>query len=211
MNIEDSAYKQLQDLYNTVKSSLKHPMEFYPVNIELILRQNGWVIHEVDGLGIFKDGQIPIGKSDLASKEISINVNMAESRKRFTLAHELGHIVLHGHLCNTHYRHSNSKRPAMADHTTQIMTQKTRHEELEAQRFAASILMPSKAVQAHFFTLFNRNSIRLASTPNKSIEEELKEICTFEDNENKSLSDFFEVSLQAMIIRLKNLRLVICT
>lgn len=208
MNSEQLAREQLRKLYDSIKDTLQDPMGFYPVDIEKILKQNGWVIHEVDGLGAFEDGQTPFGKCDFKNHQVTIDLNLSKRLKRYTLAHELGHIVLHGHTCNTLYRRS--KRPSMADRSAPTITQRARREELEADQFAANILMPAKAVRAHFFSLFQRNSIRIINTPERDINNELRGLCNFGDKENKSLCDFFEISLDAMIVRLKRLGLVAC-
>lgn len=70
--------------------------------------------------------------------KIAINANIREpGRKRFTLAHELGHYVL-----PSHSRQSVTCRPAEIERWTTGMSQP----ELEANRFAAALLMPKPLI-----------------------------------------------------------------
>jgi len=70
--------------------------------------------------------------------KIAINANIREpGRKRFTLAHELGHYVL-----PTHAQQSLACRPPSIERWTPSMPVT----ELEANRFAAAILMPQPAL-----------------------------------------------------------------
>jgi len=76
-----------------------------------------------------------IGK---ARGKIAINANIREAgRKRFTLAHELGHYILPGHA-----HQSTACRPRDIERWTSSMPTI----ELEANRFAAALLMPKMLV-----------------------------------------------------------------
>lgn len=66
---------------------------------------------------------------------ILLNSNMGHCRKRFTLAHELGHILL-GHL------------PAQLQGGS-IVEARHQWQESEANRFASELLMPLPALQKH--------------------------------------------------------------
>ena len=68
---------------------------------------------------------------------ITYNSNEVEVRRRFTIAHELGHFVL-GHLSD------NVKK--FRDPAQNFSTLAINPEEREANNFAASILMPAKIV-----------------------------------------------------------------
>jgi hypothetical protein len=70
--------------------------------------------------------------------KIAINANIREpGRKRFTLAHELGHYIL-----PSHARQSVACRPNEIERWTPSMSQT----ELEANRFAAALLMPKPLI-----------------------------------------------------------------
>jgi Zn-dependent peptidase ImmA (M78 family) len=124
-------------------------------------------------------------------KFILVNHAQAEVRQRFSVAHELGHLVLHdtsadrmfvdggvrlyqrvGHPSSEAYRSSES-------HTTP-------DEEREANHFAAAILMPEPAVRAYAFG------------KKVGLEEDLIQ----------EMAEYFEVSVQAMSIRLQRLNIL---
>lgn len=100
---------------------------------------------------------------------ITVNENHHENRQRFTIAHELGHYALgHGEKTDTLYRDS---------------ALESSPDEVEANAFAAEILMP-KAVINHLVFNQNISDVRL-------------------------LARKLWVSEQSMIYRLKNIGLVI--
>lgn len=109
---------------------------------------------------------------------ISVNALDACYRQRFTIAHELGHFMNHRHLMqdgiddNRAYRSTSSGRY----HNTEIGPA----EETQANRFAAALLMPAKAVR-------------------RAYNEGLKDV--------NELARKFQVSKQAMRIRLESLGL----
>ena len=78
----------------------------------------------MDGVLIREPGQTPI---------VGINEALKENRKRFTIAHELGHLVLHSSAYHVdtkiHMRNSVSSTAESAL-------------EIEANQFAANLLMP---------------------------------------------------------------------
>ncbi len=78
------------------------------------------------------DGRIVFGKEKTI---ISINSEIKYTgRKRFTLAHELGHFELH-HIQNTH----------LEDNSLTLDYFKNGGQEYEANQFATELLMPSEA------------------------------------------------------------------
>lgn len=101
---------------------------------------------------------------------ISINQNDSLTRQRFTLAHELGHYML-GH--GERFDNSETLYRGGAKYT---------FAEIEANSFAAELLMPEPVVR---YLLFDENLQTIAQ-----------------------LSDVFLVSEQAMRYRLKNLGLI---
>lgn len=71
---------------------------------------------------------------------IGINTQTSRRRQRFSIAHELGHLLLHeGKLIVSSVR---------LDLRNQISSLGTDKEEIEANRFAAELLMPRNLVQA---------------------------------------------------------------
>lgn len=97
-------------------------------NIFHLLENNGIVVVELDEPEQKFDG-VSI-KTDNGNALIIINKHFSNDRKRFTLAHELGHTLMHnmGNFPEQNYRTQAEK-------------------ENEANRFAAEFLMPAEVVQ----------------------------------------------------------------
>jgi len=108
---------------------------------------------------------------------ISVNKNHPTSRKRFTIAHELGHFILnhHGDLFidkgRVLYRNTSSQDGIIK-------------EEREANRFAAELLMPEEMLLKELI----ENEIDIENA-----------------NQLTELAEKFGVSTQALTIRLTNL------
>jgi Zn-dependent peptidase ImmA (M78 family) len=112
-----------------------------PVNIEALIRSFGIELDKKAELDPDISGQIErIGDS------FKISVNKADHylRQRFTMAHELGHFVLHRDLIGNGVDDNRAYRsaPGGSFWNRQI----TQRHETEANRFAANILMPEKLV-----------------------------------------------------------------
>jgi len=114
---------------------------------------------------------------------IAVNKDHADARTRFTIAHELGHLLLHlgralivDHVVRAHVN--------LRDNRSSLATDK---EEIEANAFAASLLMPQAFVHSELARLLAR-----PFTPDEVIND---------------LAASFGVSQQAMEYRLTNLGL----
>lgn len=120
---------------------------------------------------------------------IIIGVNSLHSgrRQRFTIAHELGHLRLHD--CASLYVDRGFIFIPRNERSSQAIDVK----EVEANRFAAALLMPAPWLKRDFKS-FQIDSIHYVD---------------YEDDILASkLADRYQVSLQAMIIRLTNLGLI---
>jgi Zn-dependent peptidase ImmA (M78 family) len=73
---------------------------------------------------------------------IGVNAKHPEVRQRFTIAHELGHYLLHAGL-SSHF-----DRDYRVNYRSTESSQATNVEEIEANFFAASILMPKDFLEA---------------------------------------------------------------
>ena len=93
-------------------------------DINLIIENAGIVIVEVSDLHDGFDGVSAY--TDKGTPFIVLNKNMSNDRKRFTLAHELGHIVLHSDI---------------------FLIDKSRDKEVEANLFASEFLMPESEIK----------------------------------------------------------------
>ena len=124
----------LEDGYTPEKSAefIRKRLQVLPgepmVNINYLLEKAGIVIVQVDSHEKF-DGVSFI--SDLSTPVIILNRRMDNDRKRFTLAHELGHIIMHFDFPVSDYR----------------------DKENEANRFASEFLMPQRYIKQSLFNL----------------------------------------------------------
>lgn len=105
---------------------IEHPNDF---TIEELIHARDIILEEKKISN--SDGRIVFGKS---KTKISINSQIKSiGRRRFTLAHELGHFELH-HNLNTH----------LEDNALTLDYFKNGGQEYEANQFATELLMPSK-------------------------------------------------------------------
>jgi Zn-dependent peptidase ImmA (M78 family) len=121
---------------------------------------------------LFLGGEKPI---------VGVNISHHENRQRFTIAHELGHFLLHGFLLQELY----------VDHSFQVLLRDERsskgtdEKEQEANLFAAELLMPID---------FLRKDVQVSTRVDIEDGAFLRE-----------LAKRYEVSQQAMVFRLTNL------
>lgn len=109
---------------------------------------------------------------------IAVEAKQAPTRQRFTIAHELGHLLLHkGEEVRIDRNFRLNFRSPESSTAEDV-------EEIEANAFAASLLMPAKM-----------------------LESELSKLMIDADDEDqiKVLAERYKVSTQAMTIRLMNL------
>lgn len=160
----------------------EHELSELPVPVEMIAERSGAAVRyrtfdgDVSGLLLRTEDGIIIG----------VNSTHPKTRQRFTIAHELGHLNLKSH----------KGRPVTVEHLTRgarvnwrdgTASQATDKEEIEANQFAAALLMPKELVEQEFWELAQRQ-------PDEVI--------------IQRLSRRFQVSGQAMRFRLVNLALL---
>lgn len=115
---------------------------------------------------------------------IGVNSEHSKTRQRFTIAHELGHLLLH----SDEEFHIDEKRPlARRD---EVSSQATDAREIEANQFAAELLMPEARV---------RESLEVFAEGDEdiSVEDAIGE-----------LARIYRVSQLAMTHRLTNLKII---
>lgn len=186
--------------------------EFYPVDLELLVPEVGWTLERVTSPSIVGGGPTwdrSDAHADFDTRRIYLDVSkgLSEGRIRFSLAHEIGHVVLHE---KKHVGVQIRTRPIREKYTDAPLLQ--RKWDAEANRFAIELLMPPKAVQRRFTELFNCSQIFYDSSIRKLNNRRsfAESIATKTDDPSKpALSDFFKVSRSAMGIRLIELRLVL--
>ena len=137
----DEVEKLADELNHTYCADLARPLTF-PIPIEDIAEHYlGYSIDFADE-GLFSDPEI-LGGIDFEENRIYVNASVEDHDGRycFTIAHEIGHHVLHrdAYLQNG------------GDGEKEILCRDSRNKpqiEVEADRFAAALLMPSEAVQS---------------------------------------------------------------
>jgi Zn-dependent peptidase ImmA (M78 family) len=152
-----------------------------PVDVERIAQTLGLQITEAD-LGIGVSGLLV---TNAKTAHIVIQEKDAKVRKRFTISHEIGHFYLRHQFESGEHVHVD-KGNFISQRGPQAATG-IDPKEIEANQFAACLLMPSKMVQE-----------RVASLGGSPLL----------DGEVSQLAEEFEVSDQAMTIRLTTLDLL---
>lgn len=165
--------KKIENLASSILSEFK--INTAPIDIKKVAKNKGVTIKPYD-LGDNVSGMLLIKNGDGI---ISYNPTESVVRQRFTIAHELGHFLLHKRTQDifvdkqfqVHFRDENSA-------TGQDI------QELQANAFAAAILMPKELlvteIKKHNFDLGDESAM-------------------------KELAKLFNVSLQAMTFRMVNL------
>lgn len=154
-----------------------------PVPVEQIARDQGAELR-IEGMEASDNSNISGFLYRERDKAI-IGVNAAHhpNRRRFTVAHELGHLLLHGPADGIRVDDVHVDR---AFHLrSQLSSEGTDPAEREANFFAAELLMPE-----HFLTT------------------EVQSFDPADDAAAKDLAKRYGVSVQAMMIRLSNLGIV---
>ena len=114
---------------------------------------------------------------------IGVNTATSPRRQRFTIAHELGHLLLHDDPLITDYSVLVGKRDATSSLGTDL-------QEIQANRFAAAILMPQKLIVVELQKELGREDV------------------TSRDELIARLARTFGVSAEAMGYRLVNLNII---
>ncbi len=156
--------------------NLKELLNSLPVNIEGMIRLHGIQLDKNAELADELSGEIrKVGEEDY---KISVKESEFYYRKRFTMAHELGHFLLHKDKIGDGVNDTPAYRTSNAD---DLFNPKiTAEHEAEANAFAAALLMPKDAVEYYYC-------------------EEKKSL--------KEMSVIFQASEKALEIRVKNLGL----
>ncbi len=115
---------------------------------------------------------------------IGVNSEHSKTRQRFTIAHELGHLILHA----DEEFHIDEKRPLARRDA--VSSQATDPREMEANQFAAELLMPAALVRASVEAL-------VEDDPELTVEEAIDE-----------LASDYRVSTLAMTHRLTSLKII---
>lgn len=152
-----------------------HNVTEAPIPVEEVARSAGaTVVHRRF------DGNDTAGFMYSSDEGVLIGVNSATSRKRqrFTVAHEIGHMLLH--------RSDDLRVDSVIQFRDGVSTRGTDPNEREANAFAASLLMPTPLVEQHLASAWERGT-------------------TARETLVAQLANEFDVSTEAMTYRLINL------
>lgn len=179
----------------------------------------GYTVDIFESLGQYRDGSETFevaGVLDNERSHISISRRFPPETRLFTLAHELGHAILHDG--------TGLHRDRAVDNASSRQTRP--QVEIEADMFAAYFLMPEKQIRIAFerryllapFELTDATAFALAAAPLHSFESEAasqrtlaRTLASAEQYNGvrfDSLAKLFGVSVEAMAIRLEELGLV---
>lgn len=156
-----------------------------------------------------------LGWSDIASNAIWINSKLLEEendhRLRFTMAHELGHFVLHKKYKDKFFSYRsdeeiNENNSFYKDNYTRL--------ERQANLFAANILMPYSACLEEWQKITGSSSPYYLKQEQKRYEAQMRKgiidlSCLMSEEIVQKMSDTFQVSYTATRIQLKQLLLFI--
>lgn len=121
---------------------LKIEEEEIPIPVERIARELGATVRrlplddELSGMIYIKGAQILIG----------VNALHHIHRQRFTVAHEIGHLILHSDRIERRI-HVDKRLPVRIFHRDVQSTQGVDSIEIEANQFAAALLMPETVIR----------------------------------------------------------------
>ena len=156
------------------------------------------------------DVGVNVGVAGLLDRDhfrVSISPRFPAELQRFTLAHELGHVVLHQ---GTGLHRDRALRGS-------LVSSPSSPEETEANFFAAAFLMPAKLLRAEFVKRFGTSRFVLSdatafalgdSSSSAPLPRRLARAQHFGGEHFVSLARHFKVSESAMGIRLEELNLV---
>jgi Zn-dependent peptidase ImmA (M78 family) len=158
-----------------------------PIPVEVVARRLGL---EVIRQQLPRDTSAVIVRSAQGRRVIGVNSQHSDTRQRFSIAHEIGHALLHLPSEPPATGDAVVDRPLEVLFRDDLASMGVDAREIEANAFAAELLMPEAAVRDRFRSL-------LLQSPQRGIEAVLSE-----------LAQVFDVSVQAMGYRLNNLGLI---
>lgn len=113
-----------------------------PVNIKQIVSQLGYIYIEVPN---FPDEVDALFLEQNDEQYAAVNANHHPHRRRFSLAHELGHVQM-GHTLEYYDEPSSLDNPP----TEKRHSERERHLETEASAFAGELLVPLEMLKVEF-------------------------------------------------------------
>jgi Zn-dependent peptidase ImmA (M78 family) len=168
--------------------------------IDYVVKEYDVMINETLGFGLDRNGNQILARYNPKKRIIEIDQRLDKHRKRFTLAHEVGHIVLH----STYLTSPVSEVSKIIPFEYNILdSNNVKRAEIQANIFAAELLMPHK--------IFFQKVIELAKCLSYTHRKDYfiyidGQPCNFYNYDTlvRNLSTTFNVSIQAVEYRLKS-------
>lgn len=217
----NAAQKTLRRLYELKGKPAEK--DFYPVDTTAILGLDGWSLRPLSDL---RERFTPIsGRVNFDERLLFVNRDDDEVKRRFTVAHELGHIEMK-HRCKYFVEVDKEGTPLRIDwrgpraisrpNVVDGPDLETARLERSANNFAAELLMPERAVRRRFTSTFGQEKLWTGSTAAQEIlgylgtpvMEAAESLGSMRYRDQRSLAEFFCVSREAMKFRLMELQLV---
>lgn len=178
--------KRATQIENIALSLLSESNQYLvPVDVKKIVKEKGLSIQLLD----FGDDVSGVFLSDGVKASIGVNQNNTPNRQRFTIAHELGHYIL-GHQRQSVFIDSPAKYYTILFRDNDSSTGEF-IQEREANAFAAALLMPKQLLIDEIHRIYKEKD---------KFDEDFDLI--------RNLCKKFQVSRQAMTLRLTNLDLL---
>jgi len=190
---------------------------FFPVDAELYVREVlGWTVEGVSSIAVGGACRPDVhGRCNHLEQKIYIKTDgVTDGRRRFTVAHEIAHALLHPG--DTPHDRRWQHRSSHTGSTT--VRPKA---EVDADVFAAEMLMPRRAIREEFKKRFAVEHLQARSTAlhellrlgpfdRPSLKAVAERLAIYRTEQGaKSLTEYFGVSKEAMANRLSELKLVI--
>ncbi|UJP63824.1 ImmA/IrrE family metallo-endopeptidase [Mongoliitalea daihaiensis] len=189
-------------------------------NAELAFNFLGYDIKKVPSLGVFNDfdgTKETAGAIDNVKKIVRVATKFSPPVQRYTMAHELGHAILHHN--NLRLLHRDRELDSRIDNPRRDSI------EVQADKFAAFFLMPRKEMKAQFLARFHTEKLKInedvafhLGISLSDLQKEYKEkrhlsrfiasTSTYSGKSFDSLANQFKVSIEAMAIQIEELDLI---
>ncbi len=162
-----------------------------------------------------EDGEEVLGKTTFRPGRILVNLRLRpdSGRFRFTLAHEVGHWILHRPIILAQVEQvglfSDEQPTSMPSTLNRSLTELSPPpEEVQANRFAASLLIDHDILKREFAARFGANGVvtvlRSSRQSGRTVREQARYLAAYGPAPN--LAGVFGVSLEAMAIALESRR-----
>src|SRR5258706_8217383 len=155
--------KEMKDSTSLGEQQRIDPERFFPVEPRRLIELNGWTVSSVAMVGHTTTGEELAAKCNNDEKKIFVLRTLSPEVTRYTLAHELGHALLHTDIpdCNGGQR---ARVMSMLNASKRKNALQYSETEKEAEIFARELLMPERAVRRKFRELFGTDQLRVGST-----------------------------------------------